>query len=586
MFGMGHWEIIIIVLVVLLVFGAKRIPEMAQGLGKGIKEFRKAMHDVQEEIDLKAPPEETGNRIETSTPDTSVNVVPSQMATLRAVVLEAVPGRSIRRRHRRADMAALNESTAHLLADQMQRGETSSEEITRSVLDQIRSHEPSVNAFISVDEEEALAKARDVDRRRAEGEELGPLAGIPIALKDVICVHGGRTTCGSRILESYVAPYDATVVEKMRKADTVLIGKTNMDEFAMGSSTENSHFGPTRNPRNTAHVPGGSSGGSAAAVAAHETICALGSDTGGSVRQPAGYCGVVGLKPTYGRVSRYGLVAYASSLDQIGPITKDVRDMALLLKAVAGYDLNDSTSVQAPVPDYPECLDRGVSGMKVGLAKEHFVSGLDGEIASAIETASGALTDAGAELIEVSLPVAAHPEYCIGAYYLIAMAEASANLSRYDGVRYGYRANAKDSIDHLYGQTRSEGFGSEVKRRIMLGTYALSAGYYDAYYLKAQKVRTLIRQDFEQAFEECDVLLTPVAPTTAFRLGEKLEDPLQMYLNDVYTVAINLAGIPGLSVPAGQDNKGLPIGAQLLAAPFQEENILRAAYAIEPSIGD
>ena len=475
------------------------------------------------------------------------------------------------------------ESTAHALCALMRGGEVSSEEVTRAVLDRIESAEPVINAYISVDEEQALEQARRVDKQRAVGTELGPLAGIPLALKDVICVEGGATTCGSRILEDFVAPYNATVVDKVQAAGGVVVGKTNMDEFAMGSSTENSYFGPTRNPCNPDHVPGGSSGGSAAAVAAHEAICALGSDTGGSVRQPAGYCGVVGLKPTYGRVSRYGLVAFASSLDQIGPVTKDVEDMATLLQIIAGYDRRDSTSVDLPVPDYPGNLKQGVEGMKVGLVEEHFTAGLNPEIETAIRRTGTALSDAGAEVFDVKLPVAAHPEYCIGSYYLIAMGEASANLSRYDGIRYGHHTTEAADLEELYIGSRNEGFGTEVKRRIMLGSYALSAGYYDAYYLKAQKVRTLIRQDFERVFTECDVLLTPVAPTTAFRLGEKLDDPLQMYLNDIYTVAVNLAGIPGISVPVGADEKGLPIGAQLLAAPFQEEQILRAAYAIEQS---
>ena len=475
------------------------------------------------------------------------------------------------------------ESTAHALGALMRSGDVSSEQITREVLDRIEAEDRRINAYISVDQEQALEQARHVDERRAGGADLGPLAGIPLALKDVICVEGGTTTCGSHILEHFVAPYDATVVEKVRAAGAVVVGKTNMDEFAMGSSTENSHFGPTRNPCNPEHVPGGSSGGSAAAVAAHETICALGSDTGGSVRQPAGYCGVVGLKPTYGRVSRYGLVAYASSLDQIGPVTKDVEDMATLLQIIAGYDRRDSTSVDLPVPDYPACLELGVDGLRVGLVEEHFGAGLTPEIERAIRSTATTLSAAGADIVDVELPVAAHPEYCIGCYYLIAMGEASANLSRYDGIRYGHRAAGSTDLEDLYTRTRSEGFGAEVKRRIMLGSYALSAGYYDAYYLKAQKVRTLIRRDFERVFTECDLLLTPVAPTTAFRLGEKLEDPLQMYLNDIYTVAVNLAGIPGIAVPVGVDGNNLPIGAQLLAAPFQEELILRAAYAIEQS---
>ena len=476
----------------------------------------------------------------------------------------------------------LNTETAHALSARIQSGEVTSREITQASLDRIAEVDGDVNAFITVDTDGALTQADAIDQKRDAGEALGPLAGIPIALKDVLCVRGGRTTCGSRILKDYVAPYDATSVERLREAGMIFLGKTNMDEFAMGSSNENSYFGPVLNPRDLSRVPGGSSGGSAAAVAADETIVALGSDTGGSVRQPAGYCGVVGFKPTYGRISRYGLVAYASSLDQVGPMSKDVRDAALLLGATAGYDPLDSTSIDAPVPDYTAKLTGGVQGLKVGLAHQHFPEQLDSEIGDAIHRAAKALQEAGAELIDVNLPVAGHPEYCIGTYYLIAMAEASANLSRYDGIKFGYRsAEGKDLLE-LYLRSRSEGFGSEVKQRIMLGTYALSTGYYDAYYLKAQKVRTLIRQDFDKAFSQCDVLLSPVAPTTAFKLGEQIGDSLQMYLNDIYTAAVNLAGIPGISVPfATSTTDGLPIGAQLLAPVLGEEVLLRTAYALE-----
>ncbi len=479
---------------------------------------------------------------------------------------------------------SLNELTAHELSDRMAAGEISSREITADVLEAIDKTDPTINAFISVDPEQALERAGSIDRKRAAGDRLGPLAGIPMALKDVLCVEGGRTTCGSRILENFVAPYDSTVVARLRRADSVLVGKTNMDEFAMGSSTESSYFGPTRNPRDPERVPGGSSGGSAAAVAAHETILALGSDTGGSVRQPAGYCGVVGLKPTYGRVSRYGLVAYASSLDQIGPLAKDVEDAALLLGAIAGHDPKDSTSVDIAVPDYRAALGGEIKGLRVGMAREHLGAGLDGEIHRAVMHSAERLREAGAELVDVSLPVAAHPEYCIGAYYLIAMGEASANLTRYDGIRYGYRSGEARNLRELYCQSRSSGFGAEVKRRIMLGTYALSAGYYDAYYLKAQKVRTLIREDFDRAFSRCDVLLSPVAPTVAFRLGENMDDPLQMYLNDIYTVSVNLAGIPGIALPVATNSENLPIAVQLLAGPFQEERLLRAAHVLEQSL--
>jgi len=382
-----------------------------------------------------------------------------------------------------------------------------------------------------------------------------------------------------------VPPYDATVIRRLRQAGAVLVGKTNLDEFAMGSSTETSAFGPTRNPRHPACVPGGSSGGSAAAVAADETVLALGSDTGGSVRQPAAYCGVVGLKPTYGRVSRYGLVAYASSLDQIGPITKDVEDAALLLECIAGHDEQDSTSIDAPVPRYAANLGRGAETVRVGLARQHLPPGLDAQVAAAVHQAAAALEASGAAIVPVDLPVAGHGDYCLGAYYLIAMAEASANLARYDGVRYGHRTAAAPDLPSMYQRTRAEGFGTEVKRRIMLGTYALSAGYYDAYYLKAQRVRTLIRQDFERAFAECDALLAPVAPGTAFRLGEKVDDPLQMYLTDIYTVAVNLAGIPAVAVPYGRAADGLPIGVQLLGAPLQEERLLQLAHVLERSAG-
>jgi aspartyl-tRNA(Asn)/glutamyl-tRNA(Gln) amidotransferase subunit A len=477
----------------------------------------------------------------------------------------------------------LSELTAHEALDRLVAGDLTSVDLTRSVLERIDATEPLLNAYISVDADGALTAAAHIDRRRQAGEDPGPLAGIPLAIKDVLCVRGGRTTCGSAILSEYVAPYDATAVAHVRAAGAVLLGKTNMDEFAMGSSTENSHFGPTRNPIDPERVPGGSSGGSAAAVAAHEATLALGSDTGGSVRQPASYCGVVGLKPTYGRVSRYGLVAFASSLDQVGTVTRDVEDAALLLGIVAGHDPRDATSVDRRVPDYRAKLNEGVEGLRVGLAREFFAGGLDAEIRTATEDAAASLRQAGAELVDVSLPVAGHPDYCIGCYYVIAMAEASANLSRFDGVKYGHRAADAEDLQQMYHRTRSEGFGAEVKRRIMLGTYVLSAGYYDAYYRKAQQVRTLIRQDFESAFEMCDLLLCPVAPTTAFRLGDQLDDPLTMYLNDIYTVSVNLAGNPGISVPVAEAANGLPIGAQLLARPFEEEVLLRGARVLEQS---
>ena len=477
----------------------------------------------------------------------------------------------------------LSELTAHEALDGLVAGDLTSVELTRSVLDRIDATEPQINAYISVDADGALDAAARVDRQRQAGEDPGPLAGIPLAIKDVLCVRGGRTTCGSGILADYVAPYDATAVARVRDAGAVFLGKTNMDEFAMGSSTENSHFGPTRNPIDPERVPGGSSGGSAAAVAAREATLALGSDTGGSVRQPAGYCGVVGLKPTYGRVSRYGLVAFASSLDQVGPVTRDIEDAALLLGVVAGHDPRDATSANRQVPDYRAKLNEGVEGLRVGLAREFFADGLDAEIRAATEGAAEHLREAGAELVDVSLPVAGNPDYCVGCYYVIAMAEASANLSRFDGVKYGHRTADAEDLQQMYHRTRSEGFGAEVKRRIMLGTYVLSAGYYDAYYRKAQQVRTLIRLDFESAFKMCDLLLSPVAPTTAFRLGDQVDDPLTMYLNDIYTVSVNLAGNPGISVPVAKAANGLPIGAQLLALPFEEEVLLRGARVLEQS---
>lgn len=437
-----------------------------------------------------------------------------------------------------------------------------------------------MHAYISLDEEGALRKAEEVDARVARGEEVGVLAGVPVAVKDNICIKGMRTTCASKILENFVSPYDATVVEKLKAADAVFLGKTNLDEFAMGSSTENSYFGPTRNPHDPERVPGGSSGGSAAALAAGEAVLALGSDTGGSIRQPASFCGVVGLKPTYGRVSRYGLVAFASSLDQIGPMAKNVKDTALLLNVISGYDPRDSTSAPVEVPDFTKALDEGIEGIRIGLPREYFAEGLEDEVREKVLEAVDILKGEGAEVVEVSLP---HTKYAIATYYIVAPAEASSNLARYDGVKYGFRAEGRDLYE-MYCNTRSQGFGEEVKRRIMLGTYTLSAGYYEAYYLKALKVRTLIKQDFEEAFETCDLLATPTSPTVAFRLGEKVADPLTMYLSDVYTVSVNLAGLPGISVPCGSSD-GLPVGLQLIGRPFDEGTILRAAYVVERCLG-
>ncbi len=455
-------------------------------------------------------------------------------------------------------------------------GEISSVELTRAVLERIERVDGQVRAFLLTTPEIALAQAEAIDIRRAKGEDLPMLAGIPMAIKDNMCTIGTRTTCGSKILYNFVPPYDATVVQRLRQAGAVFIGKTNMDEFAMGSSTENSAYFPTHNPWNLDRVPGGSSGGSGAAVAAGEAIYSLGSDTGGSVRLPASFCGVVGLKPTYGRVSRYGLVAYASSLDQIGPLTRDVRDCALVMQVIAGHDPCDSTSIDVPVPDYTKALTGEVKGLRIGVPIEYFGEGVQPEVRAAIASALKTLEGLGASVAEASLP---HTRYAIASYYIIAPAEASANLARYDGMKYGLSVPGAD-LWESYCNTRQQGFGAEVKRRIMIGTYALSAGYYDAYYLKAQKVRTLIKQDFDQAFEQFDVLATPVCPTPAFRLGEKTDDPLAMYLSDVCTVTVNQAGVPGISVPCGFVN-GLPVGMQLLAPTFAEETLLRAAYAFE-----
>jgi aspartyl-tRNA(Asn)/glutamyl-tRNA(Gln) amidotransferase subunit A len=463
------------------------------------------------------------------------------------------------------------------LAAQYRSGKATPTRVVEACLGRIESLDPKVRAYLTVTRESALARAEAADRRMKAGEPLGPLDGIPLAIKDVICTKGVRTTCASKILEHFVPPYDATVMARLEAAGAVMLGKTNMDEFAMGSSTENSAFFPTRNPWDLARVPGGSSGGSAAAVAAGFAAGALGSDTGGSIRQPAAFCGVVGLKPTYGRVSRYGLVAFASSLDQIGPFARDVRGAALLLQAIAGHDPLDSTSTDVPVPDYAAALGQGIEGLRVGIPDEYFIEGMDPEVGKAVGTAIETLKGLGARTEKVSLP---HTDYALAAYYLIAPAEASSNLARYDGVKYGYRAPGGKDLIQMYGRTRAEGFGAEVKRRIMLGTYALSAGYYEAYYGKAQRVRTLVRRDFQQAFERVDLLVCPTAPNVAFRLGEK-EDPLQMYLCDVFTIPVNLAGLPGLSLPGGFTGGGLPIGLQLIGKPFDEATLLRVAHAYE-----
>jgi aspartyl-tRNA(Asn)/glutamyl-tRNA(Gln) amidotransferase subunit A len=474
-------------------------------------------------------------------------------------------------------MMALTDLTIHELQALLRSGELSSVELTRAFLDRVAATDERVGAFLTVCEEQALKDAAAADARLAAGE-AAELTGIPLALKDIFITEGVRTTCASRILGDFVPPYDGTAVRKLKEQGAVLLGKLNMDEFAMGSSNENSAFGPVRNPWNPDCVPGGSSGGSAACVAARQAVATLGTDTGGSIRQPASHCGVVGLKPTYGRVSRYGVIAYASSLDQVGPITRDVEDCAILLGAVAGHDAADSTSIDLPVPDYRAALAQGVKGLKIGLPKEYFIEGLDSDIRQAIDAAIDTLRGLGAEIVEVSLP---HTEYAVACYYLIATAEASSNLARYDGVRYGRRVDKGRGLIDMYHQSRAAGFGAEVKRRIMLGTYALSSGYYDAYYLKAQKVRTLIRQDFLDAFNKADVILTPVAPTPAFRLGEKTADPLQMYLSDIFTIPVNLAGTCGLSVPCGFSRDGLPIGLQLIGQPFGEETLLRAGHAYQ-----
>ena len=471
----------------------------------------------------------------------------------------------------------LFELTIHELHDMLKKRDVSSVEATRSCLARIEAVEPRVNAFITVTPEEALSAAAAADLRIAAGE-MDLLTGIPVALKDIFLTKGIRTTCASRILDAFIPPYDATSWLKLKERGAVLVGKLNQDEFAMGSSCESSAFGPTRNPWNLERIPGGSSGGSAAAIAAREATSTLGTDTGGSIRQPASHCGCVGLKPTYGRVSRYGVIAYASSLDQVGPITRDVTDCAVMLGAVAGYDPKDSTSVNLPVPDYRAALDRNVKGLKIGLPREYFIEGLDLDVKKALDDAIAVFTALGAEFHEISLP---HTDYAVASYYVIATAEASSNLARYDGVRFGHRAAGAKGLQEMFARSRDEGFGPEVKRRIMLGTYALSSGYYDAYYLKAQKVRTLIMQDFIRAFDAVDVILTPVAPTPAFRIGEKTSDPLQMYLSDIFTIPVNLAGTCGISVPAGLSCSGLPIGLQLVGRPFGEETILRAAHAFE-----
>src|SRR5579859_255247 len=444
--------------------------------------------------------------------------------------------------------------------------------------DRIQKEDGQISAFLTLSKERALEQADRIDRMAAEGKPLPVLGGVPVGIKDVMSTRGVRTTAGSKILEKYIPPYDCTAVARMEAAGAVVLGKMNCDEFAMGSSNENSAYGPVRNPRDLNRVPGGSSGGSAAAVAADMAVVTLGSDTGGSIRQPASFCGVVGLMPTYGRVSRYGLIAFASSLDHIGPLTKTVKDAAILLGVIAGRDPMDPTSADLPVPDYVAELNKPVRGLKLGVAKEYFGEGLDSEVRNSVESAIQKLAESGCEIVPVSLP---HTEYAIPTYYVIATAEASANLARFDGVRYGYRSKNAHTLSEMYRKSRDEAFGAEVKRRIMLGTYALSSGYYDAYYLKAQRVRTLLTRDFEQAFQKVDAIVTPTAPTAAFKLGEKSDDPLSMYLAYIYTVTADLAGVPGISVPCGQTASGLQIGLQVLGRHFDESTVLRVAATVE-----
>ncbi len=478
------------------------------------------------------------------------------------------------------DTSTTYELSAFELRERILSGELSAEKVTDEIFRRIEDRDPQINAYLTLDKERALETAKDVDGRIKRGGKCGLLAGVPVAVKDNICTRGLKTTCASKLLGNFVPTYDAHVTERLKAEGAVILGKTNLDEFAMGSSTENSGFKPTRNPWDTSRIPGGSSGGSAAAVAAGMAYMAIGSDTGGSVRQPAGLCGVVGLKPTYGRVSRYGLVAFGSSLDQIGPLTRDVRDAALLLQVIGGHDGRDSTCAREPVPDYLSDIDGSIDGVRIGIPREYFGEGLNDEVRQAVEDVIKTYRGLGANVVEISLP---HTSHAVAVYYIIATAEASSNLARYDGVRYGYRTTASDGIIDMYSRTRAEGFGSEVKRRIMLGTYALSSGYYDAYYLKASKVRNLIRQDFLSVFdkEKVDVILGPTSPTPAFRIGERIENPLEMYLSDVFTIPANLAGIPGVSIPCGFTGDNLPVGVQLMGRHFDEITLLKVARAFE-----
>ncbi len=475
----------------------------------------------------------------------------------------------------------ITDLTVHELQEKLQNKEITIKEITESYCDRINEKEPEVGAFVTTYLDEAKKKARDIQEKIDKGEKLGDFAGIPIGIKDNLCMKGTKTTCSSRMLENFVSPYDATVIEKLKNENIVSLGKLNMDEFAMGSSTESSYFKKTRNPWDLNKVPGGSSGGSAAAVAANMVPWALGSDTGGSIRQPASLCGVVGLKPTYGLVSRFGLVAFASSLDQIGPITKDVRDSAMLLNLIAGHDEKDTTSENREKVDYTKALKNDVKGLKIGVPKEFFGEGINEEVKENLKNAIETYKELGAEIEEFSLDVA---KYALATYYIIACAEASSNLGRFDGIRYGYRTKEYSNLKEIYKKSRSEGFGPEVKRRIILGTYVLSSGYYDAYYKKAQQVRTLVSNEFSKAFEKYDVILTPTSPVTAFKIGEKSNNPLEMYLADICTVSINIAGVPAISIPCGVDSENMPVGMQLIGNKFQEEKILNAAYTFEQKV--
>ena len=469
--------------------------------------------------------------------------------------------------------------TLHEARERLRKREFSAQELTEAVFRRISETENKLHSYITLSPDTALREAKRADILLKTDTHPHSLLGIPIAVKDNFLTRGIRTTCASKFLENFIPPYDSTTVKKISASGAIITGKTNLDEFAMGSSAENSAFFATRNPWATDRVPGGSSGGSAAAVAADQCTAALGTDTGGSIRQPAAFCGVVGLKPTYGRVSRYGIIAFASSMDQVGPMTKDVEDCALMLEAIAGHDPADSTSVNLPAPQYSASLTGDVKGLRIGIPKEYFVSGIQPAVQQAVRDAVRQLESNGATIIDISLP---HTDYAVAVYYIVATAEASSNLARFDGIRYGYRAGARD-LTETYALSRAEGFGPEVKRRIMLGTYALSAGYYDDYYLKAQKVRTLIKKDFDEAFEICDAIIAPTAPTTAFKLGEKTQDPLQMYLSDIYTISVNLAGLPALSLPCGFDSEGLPIGMQIIGKHFDEPTVLAIAYAYEQS---